>query len=185
MPPAVSEIVTPRLKLLPMTLRAVLAAQQNEAALATCLQKRCVEGCLDPSFTRVLTDLAACLAADPSLAAWNRWVVKLAADPAEEAVIGTIGFLTRPDDLGVVELGYSIAPPEQNLGYATEAARGLIGFAFSQRSVRTVAAMCREDNPASMKVLEKTGFVRVEELGPMWAWELNRATYEAQQRDKK
>lgn len=154
-----------------MTLRSILAAQQGEPRLAETLKQECAAGCLDPTFVRVLNDLAECVAADPEVAAWNRWIVR--AD--DDRLIGTIGFLTRPDEHGELEIGYSIAPGEQGCGYATEAARAMISFAFSRPAVRCIRAMCHEDNQPSIKVLAKNGFTRTEDVGPMWGWRLDRA----------
>ena len=51
--------------------------------------------------------------------------------PREHALVGNGGFTGDPDDAGVVEIGYEIAPEHQNRGYATEAARAMIGYAFA------------------------------------------------------
>lgn len=58
---------------------------------------------------------------------------------------------------GEAELGYWIARPYWGLGYATEAARAVIGIARAIGHKRLVAGHFT-DNPASGRVLSKLGF---------------------------
>lgn len=58
------------------------------------------------------------------------------------------------------ELGYWIAPDEQEAGYATEAADLCLAHAFEDRGLHKVIARVFEGNDASMHVLEKLGFER-------------------------
>jgi hypothetical protein len=74
-------------------------------------------------------------------------------------------------------LGFRILdPPWQGCGFATEAATGLAVFAKGTGLVRVVRAHTRADNPASMRVLEKSGFLPAGEIvdpvdGPLLRWE--------------
>lgn len=61
---------------------------------------------------------------------------------------------------GVVEIGYGIVGEFQRRGYATEAAAGLVGWAHAHPEVRMVAAHTLPELTASIRVLEKNGFVR-------------------------
>ncbi|WP_241835019.1 GNAT family N-acetyltransferase [Pseudofrankia asymbiotica] len=72
-------------------------------------------------------------------------------------VIGGIG-LFWPPTAGRVEIGYGIVPSCQGRGYATEAVIALTEFAFTLPSVRTVFANVERPNPASIRVLAKSGF---------------------------
>jgi RimJ/RimL family protein N-acetyltransferase len=71
-------------------------------------------------------------------------------------VIGTIGFAPRPS--GEVELGYWIARPHWNRGYATEAGEAVVAMARDTYRVPRLSAGHFLDNPASGRVLEKLGF---------------------------
>ena len=57
----------------------------------------------------------------------------------------------------VVELGYTVFPAKRGLGYATEAARDLIGWARAQ-GVEAMLATVRPSNTASVAVLGRCGF---------------------------
>ena len=71
--------------------------------------------------------------------------------------IGNLSFKGSPEE-GLVELGYGIHEAYRNLGYATEAVETILGWAFDQPGVTSVAAETEKDNAASRRVLEKCGF---------------------------
>ena len=84
------------------------------------------------------------------------WFIKLKGDPG--TVIGDLCFKGLSDD-GMVEIGYGIYPPYQGHGYATEAVTALVGWALKRDDVSSVEAEAEESNAASLRVLEKCGFV--------------------------
>jgi RimJ/RimL family protein N-acetyltransferase len=56
------------------------------------------------------------------------------------------------------EIGYWLGQPYWGAGYATEAARAAIDYAFEDLRLERVEAGARVSNPASRRVLEKCGF---------------------------
>lgn len=76
-------------------------------------------------------------------------------DAAPE-LIGTIGLGRKPS--GLFELGYWIARPHWNRGYATEAGKAVIAAARDGLRLGKLIAGHFVDNPASGRVLEKLGF---------------------------
>lgn len=77
---------------------------------------------------------------------------------ASHDLIGAIGL--RIDAVsGKAELGYWIGVPYWNEGYATEAARRLVEYAFEHLSLNRVAARHFARNPASGRVMHKIGMV--------------------------
>lgn len=56
------------------------------------------------------------------------------------------------------EIGYWLGVPYWGRGYATEAVRALIDYAFDELQHEALAAGARVSNPASRRVLEKCGF---------------------------
>lgn len=84
---------------------------------------------------------------------------------------GEIAFLaTLPDDTiiggtgigrlrgNVPEIGYWFGVPYWGRGYATEAARALLDYAFTELGHDLLHAGARVSNPASRRVLEKCGY---------------------------
>jgi RimJ/RimL family protein N-acetyltransferase len=73
---------------------------------------------------------------------------------------------------GIAEIGYGISDQYQNNGYAAEAVRAVLEWAFSHPEVIAVEAETVPDNIASKRVLEKCGFALngiIGEEGPRWA----------------
>lgn len=62
------------------------------------------------------------------------------------------------------EIGYWIAEPFWNKGYATEAARALIQYGFEQLKLHKITCSHFAHNPASGRVIEKSGFTKEGEL---------------------
>ena len=56
------------------------------------------------------------------------------------------------------EIGYWLGVPHWGKGYATEAARALIDYAFTELDHKVLQAGARVTNPASRRILEKCGF---------------------------
>jgi RimJ/RimL family protein N-acetyltransferase len=71
--------------------------------------------------------------------------------------------LDRPDQGGVVELGYGVVPECQGRGIATEALRALLAAAAAAGEVRLARADTARDNLPSQRVMEKAGMRRVRE----------------------
>lgn len=107
----------------------------------------------------------------------NPWEHGFAVLHREHArVIGSAGFKGAPDADGVVEIAYGIAPAYQEQGFATEAARALLDFAFADERVGRVRAHTRPQDGPSPGVLRKCGFallatVEDPEDGTVWRWE--------------
>ncbi len=94
---------------------------------------------------------------------------------AEDWIAGLAG---RPDDMvytihrerliGVVSvdninveprLGYWLGEPWHGHGYMSEAAQALIAHAFATRDIGAITSSAFADNPASLRVQQKLGFV--------------------------
>jgi RimJ/RimL family protein N-acetyltransferase len=60
-----------------------------------------------------------------------------------------------------IELGYRYIKSAWGRGYATEAARAVLTAGFSLPQLDQVWACSHPDNPASIRVLEKLGFVYI------------------------
>jgi RimJ/RimL family protein N-acetyltransferase len=105
-------------------------------------------------------------AADPAGERYGIWVM---VERATGSVVGDIGFMGPPTD-GVVEIGFSVVPERRRLGFASEAARGLVDWALGEPRVDRVVARCDADNDASISVLEHAGFVRAGEADGVIHW---------------
>jgi RimJ/RimL family protein N-acetyltransferase len=59
-----------------------------------------------------------------------------------------------------IEVGYFVVQTQTGQGYATEAARATIRYAFEHLQVVRVELRCAADNQASRRVAERCGFVQ-------------------------
>ena len=72
---------------------------------------------------------------------------------------------------GVAEIGYGILEEYQGQGYATEAVRAVVDWAFHHPDVTVIEAETTSDNTSSKRVLEKCGFIangKIGEEGPRY-----------------
>ncbi len=72
------------------------------------------------------------------------------------AFVGGIGL--HLDNHRKAELGYWIAEPFWNNGFATEAVKAITKFGFENIHLNKIFALYFEDNPSSGKVLQKNNF---------------------------
>jgi RimJ/RimL family protein N-acetyltransferase len=95
---------------------------------------------------------------DPDTAGeWFQFAVALR--PAGP-LIGDCAARPHADDPRQCEIGFTIAPGYQGRGYATEAARLLVGYLFGRRGKHRITASCDPRNAASAAVLERLGMRR-------------------------
>jgi RimJ/RimL family protein N-acetyltransferase len=64
----------------------------------------------------------------------------------------------------VIKVGYTISPDVQGRGYATEAVRALVDYAFDVLGADVVRAYASEENEPSIRVAEKVGMRLIERL---------------------
>ena len=99
------------------------------------------------------------LTQDPAASGWWGWYILLKSTSSDKDIlIGSAGFLGRPSPEGALVLGYSILDDYQRNGYATEACKALIQWAFHHQAVQCIAAETFPTLPLSIRVLEKCGF---------------------------
>lgn len=73
--------------------------------------------------------------------------------------VGEIGYtVSYEDEKRIANAGYFLAQKFWNKGYATEALKGIIRFAFEEDQVAEVQTGCLAENAASEKVMLKCGF---------------------------
>jgi RimJ/RimL family protein N-acetyltransferase len=97
------------------------------------------------------------LEADPT----SEWLLRYAVLRETNTIIGTCGAF-KPDEKSVI-VGYSILPEYRRRGYASEATRRLVEFAFEHEGIERVLADTYPELIASIGVMEKCGFTF---LGP-------------------
>jgi len=77
---------------------------------------------------------------------------------ADDRMIGMCGLYDWDRENRHIDLGYHIVPAEWGKGFASEAARALITWAFDRLDVHRIQADCTAGNDASERVMIKCGF---------------------------
>lgn len=73
--------------------------------------------------------------------------------------IGMIGVAPKRELNNEIEILFEIADEYQNKGYATEAGKAMIWWAFEQARQDVLSAIVKPENKASRRVIDKLGFV--------------------------
>jgi [ribosomal protein S5]-alanine N-acetyltransferase len=168
-------IETEKLKLIVPTRRQIELYFESEKDFAEMLDVKIAENWLP--FPEALNFILQLLHEDS--AASNLWWMYFFIHKASATLIGNGGFKGAPDETGMVEIGYAIAPDFQNQGLATEAAKGFINFAWADENVKMIDAHTLAEPNASTKVLQKCGMRKIgekfdEEDGDLWHWRILR-----------
>lgn len=152
---------TPRLALVPATAAHVAAELAGTDAFTALLDATIPTswppGQYDADAQRHFLDLLT--EAGAAGVGWCAWYAVRRADrQAPATVVAGGGYFGPPTADGVVELGYSVCPEWRGRGYAVELAGTLAAHAARQPGVSRVIAHTTTDNPASISVLERSGF---------------------------
>jgi RimJ/RimL family protein N-acetyltransferase len=113
----------------------------------------------------------------PGEAEWWNWVI-VRQDNRE--AVGSVAFGGMPDAAGAVLIGYAMYPGREGHGYATEAVRAMVDWAFAQPGVRVVRTLAPVWNTPAVHVAEKVGMRPVasdedDEIGEVLVYETMRS----------
>jgi len=103
---------------------------------------------------RFIADLAGMQPGDPG------WFQIALEEKASGRFVGDCGLYVDPADVRLARVGYTIAQPFWNRGFASEAAAALADFAFDRFRLHRLTASVDPRNLASCRVLEKAGFTK-------------------------
>lgn len=90
----------------------------------------------------------------PEDAPWWNWLV---VSNDDGVAVGSVAFGGKPDEAGAVLIGYAMYPGQEGRGYATEAVKAMVEWAFAQPGVTTVRALAPVWNTPAVHVAEKVG----------------------------
>jgi len=153
-------IRTERLDLIPATVEILTCDLHDHTALALLLDAT-VPAAWPPDemndevlaeFIRMASEQS-----DPVFACWY-WV-RDAPVPEDRILVGCGGIGSALESPGTVLIGYSVLEEFQGNGYATEAVGGMIPVIFQDRRISRIMATTYPELKASIRVLEKNGFV--------------------------
>lgn len=85
------------------------------------------------------------------------WAITLKEDPT---LIGTIAYWRMQKEHHRAEIGYTLHPDHQGKGIMQEAMTAVLAYGFSVMKLHSIEANVNPANAASIKLLERNGFVR-------------------------
>ena len=159
---------TERLSLVPVTVEFIDALPERDLA-EQLIGASVPDDWPDEELDGLLALYGGWLRDNPSVLGYGPWVV-ISRD--DRVVVGSAGFIGKPDDQATIELGFGTHADYRNRGYASEAARALVNWGLEQPGVDRVIAKCDTDNLPSVRVLEKIGMRRSGEADGQLLWEI-------------
>ena len=83
--------------------------------------------------------------------------VQFTVEARDGGIVGDVGLSPADGEAGVIKVGYTIDPRFQSRGYATEAVKALVDYAFASLDADVVRAYAGAENTPSIRVMEKVG----------------------------
>ena len=157
---AALRIRTERLDLIPATVEILKSDLHDHVVLARLLEAT-VPATWPPDEMNdeVLTEFIRMMSAktDPFFSCWY-WVLDTP-DKNGRVLIGSGGIASALNVTDTVMIGYAVLDGFEGQGYATEAVRHLIPVIFADERIARIMATTYPELGASIRVLEKNGFV--------------------------
>jgi RimJ/RimL family protein N-acetyltransferase len=163
---------TEKLKLIPLDAQNLRWSIEDRQKMERNLRVKITDTELEESVKKAMrTSLKMVLENKKDYLWFTSWEIVL---KKENRIIGGLCFKGCPDEKGRVEIAYGIQDEYRCKGYATEAVKELITWAFSFNHVTEIIAETEKDNLPSHRVLEKAGMQKYEENEKMFWWRINK-----------
>jgi RimJ/RimL family protein N-acetyltransferase len=178
-----SDIQTPRLRLAAWTPANLDALMELDAVrLKDLLDAQFPDPLRAPPETDdILLFMRNLLATDELARAWPpRFIIRV----EDQMVVGSAGTGFPTGDPATSVIGYGVYPEFEGCGFATEAARGLVAWAFHHPETDVVRATVHGENVGSRRVVTKSGLRETGDQlftddGLLDVWEIDRAYFAA------
>jgi [ribosomal protein S5]-alanine N-acetyltransferase len=149
------QVHTPRLDLTPMNVDVIDALIAGDGSrLNTLTGARFRQPAPPPYMADALPVVRDRLRAQPSEAPWWNWLI---VDRESGEAVGSVAFGGPVNQEGAVLVGYAIYADYEGRGYATEAVRAMVAWAFGQPGAREVRALAPVWNTPALRVAENVG----------------------------
>lgn len=149
-------ISTPRLELLPLSLRQLESLLENIESFERKTGYVYLGEPLVPPISTIFQNQADLLIKDPNNMIYHTvWMI---ARKKDRTILGSILAKNHPNSLQQIEIGYGLSPAFSGKGYMTEAVIAFTSYLRSLPDVLEVLAQTLKTNIASHRVLEKSRF---------------------------
>jgi [ribosomal protein S5]-alanine N-acetyltransferase len=146
---------TARLDLTPLSAEAIDALLAGDSArLHHVTGARFRDPAPPPYMADALPVVRERLRTHPSDAEWWNWLI---VERETGEAIGSVAFAGPVNAEGAVLVGYAMYAEQEGHGYATEAVKAMVAWAFAQPGVREVRALAPVWNTPALRVAENVG----------------------------
>jgi RimJ/RimL family protein N-acetyltransferase len=83
--------------------------------------------------------------------------VQFTVEARDGGIVGDVGLSPADGETGVIKVGYTVDPRFQSRGFATEAVKALVDYAFTTLDADIVRAYAGAENTPSIRVMQKVG----------------------------
>lgn len=170
------QVETPRLQIISLNIEQMQLLMDDYRALESALNLPATEQKLARRLYPVLTHNISFIRNDPENEIWYTYWLLI--HKADARIVGGLGFKGPADDRGTVEIGYGMNDGDRNRGYMTEAVASMVGWATEQPGVNAVRAETANTNLASIRVVQKVGFVPYRATDRFLYWRIDRTRWE-------
>jgi RimJ/RimL family protein N-acetyltransferase len=102
---------------------------------------------------------------------FNLWLI---IEKESNLILGSAGYMGRPNNKGNIEIGFGIIPVRRKKGFCSESVKALLKWGLSHDDVNGIIARCDKSNIASRKTILKLGFEYLHEKDDLLVWKLER-----------
>jgi len=163
----IDKLVTDRLLLIPYTIKICQSILNDDFTDLYDAGLKKGKGWPDHDVLETLPKIVVNLAAVENPTGFESWMI---IKNNTKEIIGDAGFKGFNPIDNSIDIGYGIIQEERKKGYAEEASKALIEWAFSTGIVKEISAKCATDNLGSIHLLKKMGFSQVNQDDKMIYW---------------
>jgi ribosomal-protein-alanine N-acetyltransferase len=102
---------------------------------------------------------------------FNMWLI---VEKKSHLVIGSAGYIGKPDDEGNIEIGFGIISSESKKDFCFESVSALLKWGLRHDEVNGIIAKCDKSNIASRNTIVKLGFEFICENDDLLTWILSK-----------
>ena len=163
---------TSRLHVHPLTHAQLLQYVRNDHSLEQVLQLKRIPRTISSELKEALeeTILPNVKASGVQYRFCTLWTAVL---KSEQVMVADLCIMGEPNEDGEIEIGYGTYAAFQGKGFMTEMVGGIVSWAREEPMVKTIKAATDKTNLASIRVLEKNGFLRTGETDKQLLWNLS------------
>lgn len=165
----IDKLVTQRLILIPFTIQFCRNLLSNDYSDLEILNLKKGKSWPDNDVIETLPKIINNLSKVETPTGYESWMI---VKKETSEIIGDLGFKGFNYKDGNIDIGYGIIKEERKKGYAEEAVKEIINWAFSNEIVREITANCLTANINSINLLIKFNFIELRSENGMKYWSL-------------